>query len=224
MTSASMRKLALPAVLLAAVTALGACGNDKEADAASPLGIATQLAKQGAGKLTGGGKAEPAAPARSPEQMAAEALQVNPGPLILVNFESLGRSQVMAMTGENGAMRTFMAPSKEAVILRQGMLIGTRGLGNDMSTTETQTEGLIRAGRSGQGKRVIRYYSGDAKERPMEFTCTTGPGPKAGVVVEDCSGQAASFQNSYISQGGQISVSRQWAGPLGYLTIQTLRP
>ncbi|WP_312529651.1 YjbF family lipoprotein [Paracoccus sp. (in: a-proteobacteria)] len=224
MTSAFMRNRALPSALLVALVGLSACGNDKEATATSPIAIAGQVAKQTAGDFgLGGKKAEPA-PARSPEQMAAEALQVNAGPLILVNFESLGRSQVMAMTGQNGAMRTYMAPSKEAVILRQGMLIGTRGLGNDMSTTEAQTEPLIRAGRAGQGQRTIRYYSGDSKERPLEFTCSTGPGPKAGVMVEDCTGHGASFQNSYISQAGQITVSRQWAGPLGYLTIQTLRP
>lgn len=206
------------------ITALTACGNDKEGNSASTVGIAGQLVKGVAGKVKGADKTA-AAPARSPEQMAAEALSVNPGPLVMITFEQLGRTQVMAMTGQNGTMRTFMAPSKEAVILRQGMLVGTRGFGHDLSVAEPQTEALIRAGRAGQGQRIMRYFTGDGKERPLTFTCTTGPGPKAGVVIESCEGHGAQFQNNYISQGGNITVSRQWAGPgLGYLTIQTLRP
>ena len=221
MISGRTYKLACAAVVLAT---LAACGNDKDTGA-NPVLIAGQVAKGLAGKVTPAKEGAVAKP-RSPEQMAAEALAVNKGPLVLVGFESLGRNQVMAMTGQNGTMRTFMAPSKEAVILRQGMLVGTRGLGNDLSVAEApQLEALIRAGRSGQGPRVMRYYTGDGKERPLNFTCTTGPGPKPGVIVEDCQGHGAQFQNSYITQGGQIAVSRQWVGPaLGYVTIQTLRP
>lgn len=169
-------------------------------------------------------KAE-AAPAKSPQEMAAEALRVNPGPLILVGFEKTGRNQVMAMTGQNGSMRTFMTPGEQALILRNGLLIGTRGLGHDLSVAEPQTEPLIRAGQSGSGQRIMRYFTGDGLETPLSFDCTTAPGPKPGVLVEDCKGHGTTFQNSYISQGGQISVSRQWVGPnLGYMTIQVLRP
>ena len=167
----------------------------------------------------------PAAPAKSPAEAVAEALRVNPGPLIQAGFESLGRTQIMAMTGQNGTMRTYMTPSEEALILRGGMLTGTRGLGNDLSVAETQTEPMIRAGGSGSGTRIMRYFSGDGQERPLQFSCTVGPGPKPGVRVEDCQGHGTSFQNSYIVQNGQIAVSRQWIGPaLGYVTIQTLRP
>ncbi|MGR3544142.1 MAG: YjbF family lipoprotein, partial [Paracoccus sp. (in: a-proteobacteria)] len=112
-----------------------------------------------------------------------------------------------------------------ALILRGGMLVGTRGLGNDLSVAEPQTEALIRAGASGSGTRVMRYFTGDGLERPLQFACTTAPGPKSGVTLENCEGHGVGFQNSYISQGGQIVVSRQWIGPaLGYVTIQTLRP
>lgn len=213
-------KITLAAGLLAG---LAACGND--ADGGGPLGALAETAGQVVADRRGADAAQPAAPARTPEQAAAEALRVNPGPLIMAGFESLGRNQVMAMTGQNGAMRTYMTPSEEALILRGGMLVGTRGLGNDLSVAEPRTEALIRAGRSGAGTRVMRYYSGDGLERPLSFDCTVGPGPNPGVVVENCEGHGASFQNSYMPQGGQIAVSRQWIGPaLGYVTIQTLRP
>ena len=211
-------KITLAASLLAG---LAGCGNDSEG--AGPFGILAQTAGQIVAERRAAG--QPAAPARSPEEAAAEALRVNPGPLIQAGFESLGRTQVMAMTGQNGAMRTYMTPAEEALILRGGMLVGTRGLGNDLSVAEPGTEGLIRAGAAGTGTRIMRYFAGDGIERPLQFTCTVGAGPAPGVTVESCEGHGTSFQNSYMVQGGQIAESRQWIGPvLGYVTIQTLRP
>ncbi|WP_232816522.1 YjbF family lipoprotein [Paracoccus zhejiangensis] len=211
------------AIGLSMLALLAACGNDTAEPNATPLGLAGQAAQQIMAERKAA--SEPKAPARTQEQIAAEALRVNPGPLIMAGLETAGRTQVMAMTGQNGAMRTYMTPNEQALILRSGMLVGTRGLGNDMSVTEASTEGLIRAGRAGNGQRVIRYYAGDGLERPLTFNCTVGAGPNPGVMVENCEGLGISFQNSFMVQGGQIPVSRQWAGPrLGYVTIQTLRP
>ncbi|MCT4334381.1 YjbF family lipoprotein [Paracoccus sp. YLB-12] len=211
-------KITLAAALLAG---LAGCGNDSEGT--GPFGILAQTAGQVVAQRSAA--EQPAAPARSPEDAAAEALRVNPGPLIQAGFENLGRTTVMAMTGQNGAMRTYMTPAEEALILRDGMLVGTRGLGNDLSVAEPGTESLIRAGAAGTGTRIMRYFAGDGVERPLQFTCTVGAGPAPGVTVETCEGHGARFQNSYMVQGGQIAVSRQWIGPvLGFVTIQTLRP
>lgn len=216
-----MSRILKIAAATAALAGLAACGNSTEGGGA--LDTVAQTARQVVAKNRAAD--QPAAPAQSPADAAAEALRVNPGPLIQVGFESLGRTQVMAMTGRNGAMRTYMTPSEEALILRDGMLIGTRGLGNDLSVAEPQTESLIRAGGSGSGIRVMRYYSGDGLERSLRFSCSVGAGPRPGVTVESCEGHGVSFQNSFMVQGGQIAVSRQWIGPaLGYVTIQTLRP
>lgn len=214
-------KITLAATALAA---LSACGNVNGDEAEyGPWGVLASTAQETVATRTSAD--QPAAPARTPEQRAAEALRVNPGPLIMAGFESLGQTQIMAMTGQNGAMRTYMTPAEDALILRGGMLIGTRGLGNDLSVAEPQTESLIRSGRTGSGQRVMRYFSGDGLERPLQFACTVGAGPNPGVTVETCEGHGISFQNSYMVQGGRIAVSRQWVGPaLGYVTIQTLRP
>ena len=211
-------KITLAASLMAG---LAACGNDDRGIGA--LGTLAQTAAQVVAERRA--PDQPAASAKSPEEAAAEALRINSGPLIQAGFENLNRTQIMAMTGQNGAMRTYMTPAEEAVILRNGMLVGTKGLGNDLSVAEPGTEALIRAGASGSGTRIMRYLSGDGLERPLQFTCTVGAGPNPGVTVENCEGHGTSFQNSYMVQGGQIAVSRQWIGPaLGYVTIQTLRP
>lgn len=209
--------LALAAVVAGCSSRNG--GADEAEGAGSPFGIA----RAALGQVVAQRRTQAApAPARSPQDMAAAALAANPGPLIMVGLEQAGTTQVMAMTGQNGGMRTFMTPNEQALILRGFMLTGTRGLGRDLSVAEASASAaLIQAGRPGTARRVMRYYSGDGLERPIDFTCQVGPGPKAGVMVEDCQGHGLSFQNSYLPSAG---VSRQWIGPgLGYATIQVLR-
>ncbi|KRW93960.1 YjbF family lipoprotein [Paracoccus sp. PXZ] len=199
--------------------ALAACGNQDNND--SVFGKLAQAARQSVAQRN----AEPA-PAPDPSAMAAEALRVNPGPLILVGLENAGSTQVLAMTGQNAGSRTYMTKNEQALILRNGMLAGTRGLGNDLSVAEmSSSAALVLAGRSGEARRVMRYWTGDGLERPLPLDCRVGPGPKPGVMVESCEGFGLSFQNSYLVQGGRVTVSRQWIGPaLGYVTIQELRP
>lgn len=211
-----MLKVGLTASLM---IGLGACGNESS----GVLGVLAQTAGQVVAERRG--TEQPVAPPKSPREAAAEALRVNPNPLIQASFENLGRTQIMAMTGQNRDLRTYMTPAEEALILRNGILIGTRGMGHDLSVAETETEGPIRAGAAGHGTRVMRYFAGDGFERPLQFTCTVEPKPQLGGSVERCEGHGTNFQNSYIVQGGQIAASRQWIGPnLGYVTIQALRP
>lgn len=215
-----MLKLASALALMAAVAG---CSSRNSAEEAEPSGSPFGIARAALGQIVAERRTQAnPAPARSPDQIAAAALAANPGPLILVGLEQAGTTQAMALTGENGGMRTFMTPNEQALILRGVMLTGTRGLGHDLSVAEAaQSAALVQAGRSGTARRVMRYYSGDGLERPIDFTCQVGPGPRAGVMVEDCRGHGLSFQNSYLPSAG---VSRQWIGPgLGYVTIQVLR-
>lgn len=228
------------AVLATAALALAACGSKDQSNQDTLVGQLRQVAAPAISKATGqGGKAAqaPAAP-RTAEQMAASALSANPAPLILVTLESSGSTQVMAMVGENGGMRTYMTPNEQALIIKGGMLVGTKGLGNDLSVAEPgNSAALIRSRQSGQATRTNRYLTGDSVERPLPMNCTVaigegksfsfaGTGWNATQVVETCKGTAGEVQNSYlVTPSGQIPVSRQWIGPrLGYVTIQTIRP
>ena len=207
----------------ALIAMLGACGNVDSEEGSIP-GLLAEAARQSVAQR---GRAEAEVVAKAdPGQMAATALRVNKGPLIMVGLERAGTTQVLAMTGENGGQRTYMTENEQALILRDGMLAGTRGLGHDLSVAEmAQSSALIRSGRSGQANRTMRYWTGDGVERPLKLECSIGPGPKPGVMIEDCKNGPLEIQNSYISQGGRVTVSRQWIVPdLGYATIQELRP
>lgn len=222
--------------LAAMVAALAGCGNDR-GEGPSNLDLARQAVGQVAGGIGKGSGGAPAAP-DNPEAMAARALAANPAPLILAQLEDPPVPQVLAQVGQNGTMRTYMTPNRQALILRGGLLVGTRGLGHDLSVAEPGAlAGLIRARQAGQGQRVMRYISGDGVERPLPLTCTTAPGEtqsfafagrawQARQVHETCTGQGVSIQNSYlVTADGQIPVSHQWIGPgLGHVTLQVIRP
>ncbi|MDO5605681.1 MAG: YjbF family lipoprotein [Paracoccus sp. (in: a-proteobacteria)] len=223
--------------LLAIAAVVAGCGNDRAREGGSITGALAQAVGPTMARVRGAEPSAPA-PALSADEMAARALASNPSPLILVGLESSGAVQVMAMTGENGAMRTYMTPNMQALILRGGMLSGTKGLGHDLSVAEADAPAaLIRARRPGQANRTMRYITGDGVERPLPMTCSIAVGEgksfsfagtawSATQVVESCQGGGAEIQNSYlVTASGQIPVSRQWIGPqLGYVTIQTIRP
>ena len=232
------RRQVLRGMALAAMAVmLGGCGNQKEE---GPTGF--DLARQALGQAVAGmgaGEAPTgAAISDSPEAMAGRALAANPAPLILAQMDNPPLPQVLAQVGQNGTMRTYMTPGKQALILRDGLLVGTRGLGNDLSVAEPGVlAGLIRARKAGSGQRVMRYISGDGVERPLPMTCTTMPGEaqsftfagrawQARQVHETCTGAGVSIRNSYlVTAEGQIPVSHQWIGPdLGHVTLQVIRP
>lgn len=228
------------ALLAAAGLALAGCGTRDPEAGGSLFGQLREAVAPAVARVGGGGEtaaAQPSAP-RTAEDMAARALAANPAPLILAGLESSGATQVMAMTGQNGDMRTYMTPNEQALIIRNGILTGTKGLGHDLSVAEANgTAALIRSRRSGQATRINRYLGGDGVERPLPMTCTVAVGEgksfgfagrawSATQVVESCEGGGVQMQNSYlVTASGQIPVSRQWISPrLGYVTIQTIRP
>ncbi|HWL57375.1 MAG TPA: YjbF family lipoprotein [Paracoccus sp. (in: a-proteobacteria)] len=217
MTGTKMRFMLAAATL----AMLGACGNVDSEEGSIP-GMLAEAARQTVGQRDRDEVTEKV----DPSEMAATALRVNKGPLILVGLESKNTTQVLALVGQNAGQRTYMTANEQGLILRDGMLAGTRGLGDDLSVAEmAQSSALIRSGQGGQARRVMRYWTGDGLESPLTLDCTVGRGPKPGVMIESCRKGALEFQNNYLVQGGRITVSRQWIGPdLGYVTIQELRP
>ncbi|MFD1882833.1 YjbF family lipoprotein [Paracoccus pacificus] len=225
-----MRRGAGSAALLA-VLALAGCSSKtvEDQNKSSLFGSLRQAVSQTVASRRGGDEAAAAQTPDSPQDIAARALAANPGPLILAGLESSGATQAMAVIGENNGVRTFATTNMQALLLRRGMLTGTKGLGHDLSAAEIRgSEALIRARRAGSATRTMYFIGGDGLERPLPVNCQIAPGAAAGPgqrVVESCEGYGVKFQNNYlVTSGGGIPVSRQWISPnLGYVTIQILR-
>lgn len=230
----SLRQMWAAPVLLAAGLALAACGSDARKTETGR--VATGEVKQLFAGLIGRKAAQPPAP--DAETIAREALAANAGPLILASFESTGGTSVLGMRGENGTMRTWFTPGAQALILRSGIVAGTRGFGFDMTSAETEAlSALVSTRTAGTAPMVLRYLDGLGKERPLPLTCTVTPASAtsydfagqtwAGTLVgAQCEGLGYSTNPSFIvADSGEIISSRQWIGPqVGYVTLQVLRP
>ncbi|MDD8023201.1 MAG: YjbF family lipoprotein [Paracoccaceae bacterium] len=225
------------AALLIATLAVAGCSRDSAGLERGAGGAA--LVKGGLGAVLPGKRAAATAPVQAPNpaQLAQAALASVKGPVLLATFEAVGAPTVLGMVGENGTMRSYQTPDQRGVMLRAGLLAGTRGYGRDLMSADTDAVArLIRARQAGSAPRVQRYLDGNGVERPVPMTCTVTPGASmtqelAGIaysgqqVSEHCEGSGAVIDNGYlVAADGRVLVSRQWVGPgLGYLVLQSLR-
>ncbi|WP_223633879.1 YjbF family lipoprotein [Rhodobacter sp. TJ_12] len=222
------------AALVAAALALAlvGCGNDT-----TQLETGRQAMSELFGKLRAKRAAAKAGPALDAEAIARSGMASNPGPVLIATLETNKSTSIFAQRGQNGTMRTWLSPSGQAVITRNGLLVGTRGFGHDLMSADTSAlSAKLRARSPGQAAIELRYLDGLGIERPLPLTCTVILGEAVSYSFADidfsglqmaarCEGHGFAFDASYIvSDGGEILSSRQWIGQhLGYLTIQTLR-
>ena len=122
-----------------------------------------------------------------------------------------------------------------ALVMRNDVLVGTKGLGNDLIASEVQIRDGV-WGPAGSGERVAHLAVRDNKEQALGLACeVTDKGPQTVDIVEIrhstrlieeyCEGGGGSFTNQYWvdSRAGLIWQSRQWVGPDGgYLFIRRL--
>lgn len=220
----------------AVVLALAGCGSDTSKTEGShiALGVVQGLKAKLTAKKAGPG----AVP--DPEKLAASAMASFKGPLILAQIEKAGLLTALGETGRNGAVRTFATPNEQTIMLRGGLLAGTRGLGDDLMSSETEAvAALIRARQPGTAARTYRYLDGEGVERPLPMRCTITAGPAKSFdfagrhydtrqMDEACQATSTTLSvgNSYwVTGDGTLALSRQWIGPtLGHVTIQLVRP
>jgi hypothetical protein len=180
----------------------------------------------------------PAAP--SAQQIVADvakALAATDAPLILVSIPKRHAVTVMQRLERNGGYGTYGTADRRSITLRTGMLTGTRGLGNDVMSSDIDAVlALVSTRRAGSAKRVMRYLDGEEMTLAQVSTCTVRVGAVSRVqggeidvpttqISETCKGDGQEFTNTYqVAADGRIMQSRQWHSPLnGYLTIQSLR-
>ncbi len=220
----------------AAIVALSltACGTDtsKTEGSTIAIGIAKELANRVAP-----GKKQKGAATPDPERLAASAKASFSGPIIVAQMEKTGLLTALGEIGRNAGVRTYVTPSEQSIMLKQGLIVGTRGLGNDLMSADLGSAAAMVAGRTGgQTRRVWRYLDGEGIERPLPMTCTISRGPAKSFsfagnayntvqMDESCAGQGLQITNSYwVTGSGTIALSHQWIGPaLGHVTIQLVR-
>jgi hypothetical protein len=166
--------------------------------------------------ITGlGADPAPAAPAISPAIANAA-----PGDVLLVKI--IARDAVAALTkvAQSGRNITWISPGDVTMSFEDGILVGTRGLDDDlMGVDPIGVRAALNAG-GGTAQRLQSFLTSEDQIVTRELTCDitrvgaediqTVSGTRAATKFEeDCKGPAVEFKNSYWLAGGEIIRSRQ---------------
>lgn len=219
-------------LLFATLFAFG-CSGGSEAPYAEPT------EPQGLLEKIRGPEIEPSVlPARTPQWIAA--LQ---SPTLEVTLERSGQVALLSPFSDRldssvGAVRIWRAEDESQIVLRDGVLIATRGLGHDIGSTSSKTMiAALSAREPLQGLYQLYLVTGDNGTEVLNLMCRTdevGPeivdigalGYETRHVRANCaSGFGDITFDFWVSQQGQtVWQSRQWAGPeLGYMRLRLLK-
>lgn len=233
----NIRRHKLIALALAVVMAgsLAGCGNDPDAGLGARLVGGALKSRAGGGQRAG--KVTPAN-AANPAALIPIALRAVRGPVMLAVVESRNAIAIMGRSMVNGAYETWTTASKQTLTFKRGILVETRGLGDDLMYAQVDgVSALVRARRGGKARREMHFLDGEGKTYTLTFQCSVTPGPAQKLAIgnlrvssrrmdEACnSGAGKSIGNTYwVAGDGHIWQSRQWVSPgVGYLVTQQLR-
>lgn len=202
----NMKKSLCSGLFLGALTACGPLYEDN---------LGTRLLEAGQ-TITGlGPEPAPAAPAISPQVANAA-----PGDVLLVNIIARNAVAPMTKAAQNGTAITWISPGNVTMAFEDGILVGTRGLGDDlMGVDPVGVRAALNAG-GGTATRRQSFLTSEDQISTRDLTCTitqvggetlqtiSGPRP-ATKFEENCKGPALEFKNSYWLSGGAIIRSRQ---------------
>lgn len=202
---------------LAAVlcTALSACSNSDFKSA----GVGEVLLRSTLNKISG---TDPAVAA--PPQITREQFLNVPGAVLLVILETNQTRAAVVQAAQNGTVLTYMSADGISLSLRDGILIGTRGLGPDLMEADVfgTLAALRRGGAQGYEKR-LSYLDDEDRLQPLSLNCTMvfkgiertmvwDKAYRARRFEEQCAGGTVEITNSYWMSQGTVIKSRQWVG------------
>ncbi len=216
---------------------LSACGNNPNegAGARAALGVAKDLSTQLLN--LGGTNAAPAAAPSNPAQLVDEAMGATDGKVMIAILESRNVMAIMGVAQTNQGYETWEAADRRSLILKNGILTGSRGLGDDLMASESDASiALITSRSEGQATRSYQFLSGMGVTNHFEIECQIVKGSterveageinvEAVTLAEVCEKDAVEINNLYwVDSRGNIVKSRQWvSAQVGYAMFQHLR-
>ncbi|KIN74313.1 YjbF family lipoprotein [Sulfitobacter guttiformis] len=167
-------------------------------------------------------------------------------PVLQINPEISGGSDFLRLRSSRrdsglGVVQVWYSSDNAQIFLRDGVLIGTRGVGGDIISADADmTIKALRAQSQGTGVRTYVISDGDVTSTDYSFNCTVKSLGSENISVvnqvfitdrfrETCVGGPngdAVLNNEYWVQpsNGLIRKSRQWVGPrVGYFEIIVLK-
>ncbi|NDV02553.1 YjbF family lipoprotein [Pseudoroseicyclus tamaricis] len=214
------------ALIAAALMALSSCGTTGQQ---SPV---LTLARAAIPALGAGPPGDPSAapPGFSPQEVAA-----NPGAYSLITIHGLYPAGLARIVEASDGRVTYESQYRFSAAYRDGILVGTRGLADDLMAADPGN--LLAAIRAGGGttRRVHETLSPLDEIERTSFDCTIGGGALETVNLglkevpargweEECLGGGLQFKNKYwLDSAGEIVASRQFVSEtVAYLRENSL--
>jgi hypothetical protein len=154
-------------------------------------------------------------------------------PVILAAVPTLGVADIFQKIGGNGGQSTWISSHGMTITLDQGIIVATRGFGEDIYAADNQ--GLSSAIKRGSGsyeRRIEQLTSSDVVSR-IDFMCELETVGSDQVTVldrsfdavklqETCRSEEVAFGNFYwVNGAGVVIQSQQWLGSsVGHATTQ----
>ncbi len=207
---------------------LTACGNDTAQT--NPFDLVRQVFQS---TLSG----ETARPAQIPVSQIETAYAATPAPIALVTIESRQGQALVLEIERNGPYQTFATSGRQVFILSNGVVTGTRGIGGDLMSSESDgLIALLRARKAGSTPYAMRFLTGEDVTETLSYTCDVfSDGTEAleqgrirattTRMIANCTGTTKPFTDTFlVDDSGYVLSSRQWLGDFtGYVRAQTLR-
>ncbi|WP_193140408.1 YjbF family lipoprotein [Meridianimarinicoccus sp. MJW13] len=229
MTMCTRLSLALRFCAVGLVFGLAGCSSE-------PTGQAPdQLLAQVTESLFSSGNRE-ASEVRDISELTRAAIADVTIPLILFELPDQGVATTLKVWYQDGAFIYWRSADGGSLILDDGVIFATRGIGWDLMAAETrQTAALVRQGRGAEYSRSYRHLDGLNQMIVRDMTCRFQRAGSETIVVlerrhavtrfeESCQDGTLAFTNLYwAGSDGFLWKSRQWIGEkLGSATIQRL--
>jgi Group 4 capsule polysaccharide lipoprotein gfcB, YjbF len=209
--------------VLAALT-LASCGSDKGA-----TGNFTEIRKALTPKF---GKATAAAtPAPEVTRAAVEAAGA---PALRASIPSRGAVAFLGVRATKGDIITWQTTDRTSVVLQRGMVLETRGLGDELMSARVPPAALVASG-TGSFQREYYYLDGADQDIRWDYDCTfattgretieiIGLAYDTRLVTETCRGAEGRITNQYwVESGGKIRQSVQWISKgVGYMKLESV--
>ncbi|WP_283180226.1 YjbF family lipoprotein [Gemmobacter sp. 24YEA27] len=95
---------------------------------------------------------------------------------LIVRIPKAGQSALLHEAGARDGVRRWQASDNVQIYTRDGMIIGTRGLGTDLMSADTgAAAALIREARSAQVPRIYRLLDGEDRLEIRSYICDILP-------------------------------------------------
>ncbi|RUS58930.1 YjbF family lipoprotein [Pseudorhodobacter sp. E13] len=161
------------------------------------------------------------------------ALATLPVPAKRITLEKYGQQALVVQIGTNKDVETWSSVDKITLSMRNGVVVATRGLIDDLMTASVPSLSMLSHGSS--HTRTHSLLNGEDKPRVLRFDCQVARHGRVNLtiversyttqhVTETCTGAEGSFTNEYwLEAGGKLRRSRQTISDfVGPMTIDSL--